>query len=271
MQSINRIRPANDIRLQSELSQLIADRQQQIATGKKLDDPSDNQVAWSQISDIAKAQADIGGWLRNIDRAQSVSNQAEDAVTQISVQLSRANELLVQASSGTASLESREIIALEMENIGATLSDILSKDDSYGRPLFADTTPISIPIDNDIAVAATPPKSAFADMTTVIADTAAIIRTGDETQRAAMLTSLREQMDNVAITLGQQGVTAKRLEQVQSELQNRQIDFSEHRSALEDTDLTQAISDVQKLLVNLEAAQATFARIEQSTLFDVIR
>ncbi len=271
MQSVNRLRPGNDINLQGELSRRIADRQQQIATGKRIDKPSEDPAAWSQISNIAKSQANISAWLRNIDRAQSIASQAEDAITQISTQLTRVNELLVQASSGAVSSESRNIIALEIEHIGATLSDIFSKDDSYGERLFPDNTPLSIPIDNDISVTAAPAISQFPDLVATIANIASTIRTGDESQRAAMLTVLRAQTDDLVGLLGQQGITGKQLEEAQTQLRNRQIDFAEYRSAIEDTDLTQTIADMQRLLVNLEAAQATFARIEQSSLFDLLR
>ena len=62
MQSVNRTRPSQDILLQSELSQRIADHQEQIATRRRIDRPSQDPAAWAQISDTAKVQANMGAW-----------------------------------------------------------------------------------------------------------------------------------------------------------------------------------------------------------------
>jgi len=48
------------------------------------------------------------------------------------------------------------------------------------------------------------------------------------------------------------------------------LDLSDRRSSLEDTDLTEVLARVQANLLSLEAAQASFARINRQTLFDLI-
>jgi flagellar hook-associated protein 3 FlgL len=54
-------------------------------------------------------------------------------------------------------------------------------------------------------------------------------------------------------------------------LTDRQLQLAESRSVLEDTDLTEAIANVQAKLTTLQAAQGAFSRIAQQTLFDLIR
>ena len=70
--------------------------------------------------------------------------------------------------------------------------------------------------------------------------------------------------------IAQQGLIATNLEDSRNRLTEKNIQLTENRSELEDTDIAEAISTIQKLLTNLEAAQATYARIEQTTLFDLI-
>ena len=48
------------------------------------------------------------------------------------------------------------------------------------------------------------------------------------------------------------------------------IDLTERRANLESTDLQEVISRVQSQLLQLEAAQSAYARINQQTLFDLI-
>ena len=58
-------------------------------------------------------------------------------------------------------------------------------------------------------------------------------------------------------------------------MSNRVLDsdlqLTERRSLLEDTDLTETISSLQTKLTSLEAAQAAFARISRTSLFDLLR
>ena len=271
MQSVNRLRPGNDIGLQAELSRMIGERQQQISTGRKVEKPSQDPAAWSQISNIAKQQADTATWLRNIDRGIAIANQAEGALVEMNTQLARANELLVQASSDTFSEADRQIIANEMDGINEFISNLIAQTNSFGGSLFHDVIALKIPIDENIAIAASPTTNELSSIGPVLANIADVIRTGSQSQRSAMLTPLSERIDALSIVIGDQGLVGAKLEQGQVHLQNRQLEFSVYRSSLEDADITQAITSVQKLLVNLQAAQATYAQIEQTSLFDVIR
>ena len=90
-------------------------------------------------------------------------------------------------------------------------------------------------------------------------------------RRSGSSRALRLQTGIVVKILGNHGIETDRLLQGAKRLEDRQIDVSEYRATLEETDLALAISEVQKLLISLEAAQATYARIQQSSLFDQIR
>lgn len=132
MQSINRLRPQSPIALQSELSELIAARQQQIATGRRLEKPSDDPAAWAAISGASRVQANMDAWLRNIDRGLSVSRQAETAITGIADRLADASALLIQASSDTIGNENRNIIALEMDDIAVSVGKLMRQNNAFG-------------------------------------------------------------------------------------------------------------------------------------------
>ena len=86
-----------------------------------------------------------------------------------------------------------------------------------------------------------------------------------------MLDPLDKVQDHMNNQVAQQGIVGNRLETAKIYLQDNSINLAERRSALEDTDLSETISKVQSLLVNLQAAQAVYGQIEQQTLFDYLR
>ncbi|WP_422343541.1 flagellin [Parasphingorhabdus sp.] len=271
MQSVNRNRPSNAVILQNDLAQKIADRQEQISTRRRINRASEDPAAWSQISNIAKVQANMGAWLKNIDRGVSIAGQADGAITGINDQLIRAKELLVQASSQTISQADLVTIAQEIESIGDTISDLLAQENAFGQPLFSIGPPLEIPIDDNAVVIAAPSRTDFNALAPLITTMAATIRTGNASQRSALLAPLDAQISTTANIQGKHGIESDRLEQGAARLKDRQIDVSEYRKTLEETDLTVAITEVQKMLISLEAAQAAYARIEQTSLFDQLR
>lgn len=64
---------------------------------------------------------------------------------------------------------------------------------------------------------------------------------------------------------------ADRLETVGDRLTDVDLDLSDRREDLQSTNLQEVISRVQAQLLQLEAAQSAFARINRQTLFDLIR
>ena len=78
-------------------------------------------------------------------------------------------------------------------------------------------------------------------------------------------------MEHIAGVRGQQGARGNRIDQLVERYETTKIQQAEERSALEDTDITAAIARVQAKQLTLDAAQAVFARVNQNTLFDILR
>ncbi len=228
MQSVNRLRPGIEISLQADLSRMIAEKQK-------------------QISEIAKHQANISSWLRNVERGQTIADQAENTISGIANQLVRTKELLVQASNETQSPESRELIAIEVEAIGQSI-DV---NDGFGNRVFAVGTPLQIPIDEQVEIVVAPSRAALINSGVLTNEIANAIRIGDPN---AMLTVLDDEITRITDLLGSQGIIGNQLDQSTDFLENRKLDLAAYRSSLEDTDISQSIASMQKLLVNLQAA-----------------
>ena len=92
-------------------------QQDQLSTGKRVSKPSDDPVA---VSKIIKYKTDINELKQydtNTKDALSWTQTSELAITDISSALQRTRELAVQAANGTNTLEERENIAMEIEQL----------------------------------------------------------------------------------------------------------------------------------------------------------
>jgi flagellar hook-associated protein 3 FlgL len=67
------------------------------------------------------------------------------------------------------------------------------------------------------------------------------------------------------------GARAARLDIVSSQLTETAANRETDRSALEDTDVTAAITELQKTMTILSATQASFTKLSQMSLFDYLK
>ncbi len=280
MQSINRNRPTEAVQAQLDLGKAIAEQQEATASGKRLNQPSDNPQGWLEISQVARQQGDEEAWTANIGRAETRAVQAESSMSEIASGLTRVKELLVQASNDTLSDTNRQGIAIELDGIFANISDILGQKDPFGGKLFADA-PIEVPIGGSRNVIASPRLADLAGgipngnggtttLEAILTDTIAVVRSGNGAQRTASLTPLDDALDHVAGKLTEQGVARGRLESARNQFVESRIVLAERRQGIEDVDISEAITRLQALDISLQAAQAVYARITQRSLLDYL-
>lgn len=277
VQSINRNRPQVAVQNMTRLNEAIAEEQRAIATGRRIDSASDDPQAWVEISSLSRQQSNEQAWTNNIDRAQTRADRAETAVDTMTSSLIRTKELLIQASSETLSDNDREGIALEMENVLATISDLAALKDGYGGDLFPEA-PLSIPIGENRSISPTPSRAALLDgigpgnetLQQMMALTIEAVRGGTTTDRQDRLGAVDAAIERMTTALTQQGVTSNTLESVRVQYEDNRIALTELRSRIEDTDVTEAITRLQTLDTSLEAARAIYARIEQQNLLNFL-
>ena len=272
--------------------------QDQISTGNKLAAPADDVGAYQQLRAIATAGADGTADAANIGVAQARITGADTTLTAITTQLQRASELAVQARNGTLNDSDRRGIATELGTIADTIADLANGVDASGQPLFggADTgaavvanadgthtlatskTP-SVPIGAGQSVV--PGENATAvlglsggrNTIDMIAGLAAALKGGGDTGAAlgtaiTDLSTATAQVSDVQASLGARGA---RLDLVSAQATTAATQRETRRSALEDTDVTQAITDLQKTMTVLQATQASFTKLSSLSLFDYLK
>lgn len=270
-----------EIRRQQKLSQDLVDGQTAISTGITLNKPSDNALAWVQVSDIGRAQAQQAAWKSNISYGTTRAGNAEANLSEIDNLLTRTQELVTSARNGSLSATSRAAIVEELSTIRTTIDELLNQKDYQGISVFDDGQSVLVPVSKGLNLAVVGTRQEVSEdidingtpmsIDAILAQSIAAIRNGDDATIATSLEGVRVAQHHITIEQARQGVRGDRLEVVDTRLTDIGLDLTERRSDLEATDLQEVIANVRAQLLQLDAAQATFARINQQTLFDLIR
>ena len=95
----------------------LARTQEELASGKRILNPSDDPVASAQIQNIKSELTRIETLQKNISHATSELAMVEDSVASIENMLMRARELAVRGANDSLSPQDKEIIATEIDSL----------------------------------------------------------------------------------------------------------------------------------------------------------
>ncbi|KAI9881319.1 MAG: hypothetical protein M1823_006666 [Watsoniomyces obsoletus] len=151
--------------------------------------------------------------------------------------------------------------------------------------LFKTGDPLEIPVDAGGTIIPVASRAAIfgsvataaglRDLTTIVTEAAAAITDPDPAVRAAAVPASIDAINaaaaHVAGARGYLGVTANRIEDLKERHTQSGMQLSEQRGGLEATDLVEAIARLHSKQLGLQAAQAVFTRVNQGTLFDLLR
>ena len=264
---------------QTSLAAEIARGQTEIAAGKRILAPSDDPIGSARVAEIGKAQADETVWGRNVETAAALAARADTTLTSVATGVDRAKELMLTAASGTMSADNRATIATELRGIADEIASLRTTLDPRGEPLFRTNGPLEIPVGPGERVTAVGTRAATFDapvdlVATIRAAADAAVEPVQATREAATTASLAA-LDaaslQVSTARAEQGVQADRLDKIRDRLASSSLQLDEQKSGLQDVDVTAVVAKIQSKQLNLQAAQAIFARVNQQSLFDLIR
>ena len=269
-----------EMRRQQKLSQSIVDGQTAISTGITLNKPSDNALAWVQVSDIGRAQAQQAAWQANVSYGTTRAATAESNLSEINSLLTRAQELVTSARNGSLNDTSRAALVEELGTIRTTIDEMLNQTDYQGTPVFDDGQSTLVPVSRGLNLAVVGTRQEVSEgidvngapmsINDVLSASISAIQSGVDADIATSLDGVKAAQAHITVEQAKQGVRSDRLEVIGDRLTDVDIDLTERRADLESTDLQQVISRLQSQLLQLEAAQSAYARINQKTLFDII-
>ncbi|BAV64679.1 flagellin [Sphingobium cloacae] len=269
-----------EIRRQQQLSQSIIAGQTAISSGVTLTKPSDNALAWVQVSDIGRAQAQQAAWQANVSYGTTRASNAESNLDEINNLLIRAQDLVTSARNGSLNDTSRGAIVEELKTIRTTVGELLNQKDYQGVPVFDDGQSTLVPVGRGLNLAVVGTRQQVSEgidvggtamsLDGILGQSITAVSSGTDADIGSALNGIQAGQSHIVVELAKQGVRSDRLEVVGTRLTNVDLDLTERRQTLESTNLAEVISSVQAKLLQLNAAQSAFARINKQTLFDLI-
>lgn len=276
--------------------------QQQIGTGQRLSRSSDDPVAAARLRTLARGERLAEIDQRNSDVASTDLALTDDALGSVANVVIRAQELATRAANGVLSPEQRASIGTEISNLQQSLLLVANGRDSAGHALFGGQaagaayelvggayayvgTPTKDGVDlgegQSVVPALTGPEvfdievgGVQTDLFAVLGNLAAALQdpAGDQAGASrAALDGLAAGLDKV--TTGQTVVGA-RMGWVEL-MDERRIATSELVAGEQETiggaDLAATMTRLQEVTTVLEASQASFVRLANLTLFDMMR
>ncbi|HZG46968.1 MAG TPA: flagellin, partial [Allosphingosinicella sp.] len=270
-----------EVNQQLRLATEVARAQAEISSTKRILAPSDDPVGAARVSDIARAQANQEIWRTNLDSADALASNAEGVLAALTSAFDRANQLMLSASNGTQSPENRNAIALELESIAEEVAALRETRDSRGGLLFPTAAAsLRLPVGPDLSIAAVGTREGvFETVATsggarslhaILASAAAAVRSNDPAAIATALAETNAGSAHVIAAHSEQGSRGARIDTLRDRIASSAIALKEERANIEGADIMEVVARLQSKQLSLEAAQATFARINRSTLFDLL-
>jgi len=137
----------------TQRQQAIAEVREQIASGKRINRPSDDPAQAAQLRELDTARSRLTQYERNAAMAQTRLAIEESTLGSMGDTLNRIRELTVQAANDSNGQAEREAIAVEIEGRLRGLYELANVRDAGGDALFAGSrgaaTPFSQPAPGD--------------------------------------------------------------------------------------------------------------------------
>ncbi|MFV2057100.1 MAG: flagellar hook-associated protein FlgL [Thiohalomonadales bacterium] len=288
------------IQLMQQQSVDIAKTQAQLASGKRLQTPSDDPLAAAQLQPLKDNKAVQEQYERNADVAEYRLQLEDIQLAQFGNVLTRINELAVQGVNGSMNDSDRATVAQEIRQGLTNLVSLANTQDANGDYLFAGDNVKNTPIVEspantftytgdagirDIQIGKTrqiasgdPGSTVFMnvpfsgggtqDIFTSIANFATSLEAN--TPSNVFLDDVQAGLDNVLITRTKIGARLNAIDVKREDNDARIFQTEVAISRLEDVDFAEAISRLSLQLVSLQASQQAFGRIQSLSLFDQI-
>ncbi|HHV59492.1 MAG TPA: flagellar hook-associated protein FlgL [Clostridiaceae bacterium] len=276
--------------------------QQQLATGKKIQVPSDDPVIAARALKLRTDVSKLNQYKRNIDDAKSWLEYTDSILSQIGDVLHRARELAVEGANGTMTPEDMMTVKEEIEELKTQLIH-LSNSSYAGRYIFSgfstdkklldengafaldmdssqiiryeigvgDDININVPGNELFNMGGTAVKGEkgklIKDMDTLIA----ALESADGGKVRTALGLIDENFENILMIRADAGARHNRLELTKNRVDNDIINFVRLMSENEDVDMAETVMRLSNEEYVYRASLAGGARIIQPSLVDFLR
>jgi flagellar hook-associated protein 3 FlgL len=285
----------------------LAQSQAQLSTGKKVVQVSDAPDEATAIQRLKSVIARQDSFEQAVKTTQNRLNAEETALEATANIMVRMKELTIQALNDTYGPDDREIIAVEMQGLQEDLLSYANTRDVNGAYLFSGSRVFTPPfaantqgdivyqgdetvnmvdvgdqrqirlnrtgtevfgrVTRDMPDGSTEGRSFFQS----VQDLVDAVRTSDREAMNRGLGELDDLNQRVAVSQAKVGSAMNVVSNQTAVLEETRLQLKTVLSEIEDLDYTEAVTEMQKRMMALEASQASFAQISRLNLFDYIR
>jgi flagellar hook-associated protein 3 FlgL len=277
------------------------DLQRQIGSGERLSRSSDDPVAAARLRTLDRSQRLAQINQQNSDLAQTDLKLADDALGSVGNLISRAQVLATQAANGTVNGEQKAAVGLEIAGLKESLLVIANSRNGAGHALFggqaaakayadagagatylgtSSTDAVDLGDGQTVTPSVTGPEvfefdvgGTPTDLFRVLGDLAAALQSG-----SGDIAASHAAMDGLETALGKvttaQTVIGARMSWIEMMDQRREATgelMADEKSNVGGADLATTMTRLQEITTVLQASQASFVRLSNLTLFDMLR
>ena len=247
----------------------LATVMQQLSTGKRINNAVDDVAGMAISTRLTSQIRGLNQAIRNTNDGISLIQTAEGATEQVTNMLQRMRELAVQSSNDTNNSTDRTYLNLEFQALTSQIGDISNFTQWNGADILNQkggasgvfTFQVGANSGQTIAIS-------FSNLTTqasagALSDLGAQNITNTSNSSAA-LGIIVSALDKVSLERSNMGATISRLQFTSDNLANVSAKAQESRSRIEDTDYSQATTELAKRNIIQQAAQAMLAQANQA-------
>jgi flagellar hook-associated protein 3 FlgL len=281
----------------------LAKTQEQLSTGKQIVKPSDSPDKASLVTRLESELARQSGYQNTLKTVNTRLQASETVLKNTSDVMVRIKELAVQAASDTLSPADRQSIALEIGSLKDQMLSLANTQDTNGNYLFSgsrvgspafskdakgvvvyqgDESRMKVAVgDNRRMNLNMPGSDAFVKVIRddgkgnkvgvgffqAIDDLANAVKNSDHTNMQRGIAEIDGLQQGVSDATAQIGTDMNVVDMQNSVLDEITLRLKTTKSDAEDLDYTSAITKMNKDQLALEAAQSSFAKISQLSLF----
>ena len=278
----------------------LSKTQMQLATGRKILNPSDDPVGTTQLFPLNEVLERNKQFSKNSDSAESRLSLEEKTLGSVTNLLQRVNELAVQGNNDTNSAQDRSAIAQELRQHLQTLTGLANTKDANGEYIFSghevttqpfteapagtfnyqgDNGQRSVQVGESRFVAVGDPGTdVFMNVPYSGGGNQSIFETIDKlatdfennTFSANSITDVQAAIDNVVNVRAKIGARLNALDTQRNVNDELTLQSQKTLSGIHDLDYAEAISRLNLQMVGLQASQQAFTRIQNLSLFNYL-
>ena len=272
----------------------VSDIQAQLGSGKQVVNPSDAPRKANLVSQLESAKELQSTYLRNVETARTRLNAKETVMTAMTEIAQRVSELAIQASNDTLGAEDRSIIGAEVSALRDELLNLANTKDLSGNyifsgnktqsPAFVEDASGTVSYNGDYGrhrvnlseVRSLPVNTLGIELFTAN-DFLALdglvddLRSDDGPGIRDALSGVNTIVDKLTISFGDMAGRMTALDSQYEIIEDTQLRLDKLLMSENDVDYAEAVTELSRESLALQALQASFSKLSQLSLFNYIR